>query len=87
VVPSPNVKPATNNNGLNGVSCVSASDCIAVGDQAGLTTTGTLESALIEVVERDCLVGGAQPSAREPGAVRRVLHLSGQLHCRRGQLR
>ena len=48
VVPSPNIKPATNNNELNGVSCVSASDCIAVGEQAGPTTAGTLVSALIE---------------------------------------
>jgi len=48
VVPSPNIKPATNNNELNGVSCVSATDCIAVGEQAGGTATGTLVSALIE---------------------------------------
>jgi hypothetical protein len=48
VVPSPNIKPATNNNELNGVSCVSASDCVAVGEQAGPTAAGTLVSALIE---------------------------------------
>ena len=48
VVPSPNIKPATNNNELNGVSCVSATDCVAVGEQAGRTATGTLVSALIE---------------------------------------
>jgi hypothetical protein len=48
VVPSPNIKPATNNNELNGVSCVSATDCIAVGEQAGRITGGTLVSALIE---------------------------------------
>jgi hypothetical protein len=48
VAPSPNVKPATNNNELNGVSCVSAADCIAVGEQAGRTATGTLVSAVIE---------------------------------------
>src|SRR5947207_2707581 len=48
VVPSPNIKPATNNNQLNAVSCVSATGCIAVGEQAGPTANGTLVSALIE---------------------------------------
>jgi hypothetical protein len=48
VVPSPNIKPATNNNELNAVSCVSATDCVAVGEQAGPATGGTLVSALIE---------------------------------------
>jgi hypothetical protein len=48
VITSPNIKPATNNNELNAVSCVSATDCIAVGEQAGRTTNGTLVTALIE---------------------------------------
>jgi len=48
VVPSPNVMPATNDNQLNAVSCVSSADCIAVGEQAGHKASGTPVTALIE---------------------------------------
>jgi hypothetical protein len=44
VVPSPNIKPHRNGNEFNAVSCVSATDCIAVGDEYG----GNPESALAE---------------------------------------
>ena len=48
VVPSRNIKPATNDNELNAVSCVSAAACVAVGEQAGRHANGTPVTALIE---------------------------------------
>ena len=48
VVPSPNIKPAANNNQLSAVSCVSATDCLAVGGQTGGTANGPVTTALIE---------------------------------------
>src|SRR5215471_2266487 len=48
IVPSPNFRPATHGNDLNAVSCVSATHCIAVGDEFGTPGHSSPGRALIE---------------------------------------
>jgi hypothetical protein len=48
IVPSPNVNPAKDNNVLDAVSCVSATNCMATGYYYGKSKHGHLETALTE---------------------------------------